>query len=235
MRRVKKIIEVILIVIIIFCFGKVGIKHLEYNQAKEVYKNLERIEDEIEKDDVSEVEKLKKRYEKMKAVNEDYVFWIEIGNTNINYPVVKSLDNYDYLHKNFDKNKNSSGTIFVDYTNRMDDFNTIIHGHNMKNGTMFNNLVKFKEENFYKNNKEVIVYNKEEKETYEIFAVYVVEAEENFLRRQYSKDYIDFINKESIYKERKEISEKDKIITLSTCSYEYENARTVVHAVKKAS
>ncbi|MGL4849438.1 MAG: class B sortase [Clostridium sp.] len=235
MGKMKKVIIIILAIIAFFCFVKVGGKYIEDEEAKTVYKEIEQIEEKIENENINEKEKFKKKYSEMKKINEDYVFWLNVKGTNINYPVAKSKDNYEYLHMNFDKNKNSSGTIFMDFSNRMDDFNTIIHGHNMKNGTMFNNLVKFKNEDFYKENKEITIYRENEKEVYEIFSVYVVEAEEDFLRRGYSKEYIDYINKKSIYKEKREINEKDKIITLSTCSYEFENARTVVHAVKKAS
>ncbi|MGL4875096.1 MAG: class B sortase [Clostridium sp.] len=235
MKNGKKILVGILAVISIFCFAQVGGKYFEDEEAKTVYKEIEEIEKNIENENIEEAEKLKKKYSEMKKINGDYIFWLNVKGTNINYPVAKSKDNYEYLHMNFDKNKNSSGAIFMDFSNRTDDFNTIVHGHNMKNGTMFNNLVKFKDAEFYKKNKEITIYKENEKEVYEIFSVYVVEAEEDFLRRSYSKEYIEYINSKNIYKEKIEIKEKDKIITLSTCSYEFDNARTVIHAVKKAS
>lgn len=223
------IIEIILAIIVFFCFGKVLLKQMDYKDAKEAYKEVEEI---MFNKDIENKKDFQKKYDEMKEINNDYIFWIKVDGTNINYPVVKSLDNDDYLFKDFKGNKSSSGAIFLDYKSRLEDFNLILHGHNMKNETMFNNLIKFKEEEFYKKNKRIEIITNNERKIYEIFSVYVTDIEDNYLRRDYNASYIAYIKNKSLFENSLEINEKSKMITLSTCSYEYENARTVVHAVR---
>ena len=86
-------------------------------------------------------------------INNDYKFWLSIDNTKVNYPVVQGDDNKFYLEHNFSKEYSISGTLSVDYRNDINkDKNIIIYGHNMRNGTMFNELKKFKDEEFFYNN-----------------------------------------------------------------------------------
>ena len=94
----------------------------------------------------------------LKSVNNDVVGWIYVEAVpDINYPIVHGKDNETYLHRTYEKNYNFAGTIFVDYENKGDfsDCNTIVYGHNMKNGSMFACLNKFKKEEYYKEYKDV--------------------------------------------------------------------------------
>ena len=85
--------------------------------------------------------------------NIDYRGWIKIDNTNINYPILQGQDNEEYLYKDINNEYIVSGSIFMNYLNNgFDDQNTVLFGHNMKNGTMFANLKKYKEEDFFYNN-----------------------------------------------------------------------------------
>lgn len=202
---------------------------MDYKDAKEVYQEIEGV---MFNKEIKNKSDLKNKYDEMKKINSDYIFWLKVEGTNINYPVVKSLDNDDYLFKDFKGSKNSSGAIFLDYKSRLQDFNLIIHGHNMKNETMFNNLIKFKDEAFYEKNKKIEVITNDEKRIYEIFSVYVTDIEDNYLRRDYTESYVSYIKNKSLFENSVKIDEKSEIITLSTCSYEYEDARTVIHAVR---
>lgn len=163
------------------------------------------------------------------------MFWINVANTNIDYPVVKGNDNNYYLNKDFNNNDSSSGSIFMDFRNDFNnDKNIIVYGHNMKNKTMFNNLGKFKDESFWNENNKIKVYNGSDELTYEVFSVYVVESGEDYLKVDFSDDteYSEFLNdikSKSLYESEVILSPSDKIITLSTCSYEFKDARTVVH------
>ena len=90
-------------------------------------------------------------FTKLLEINTDIIGWIYIEGTNISYPVVKSDDNEYYLNHLFDKSRNSSGCIFLDMA-CADDFSgphSIIHGHHMKDKSMFANLVEYKEQEFY--------------------------------------------------------------------------------------
>lgn len=172
--------------------------------------------------------------EELKSINNNYEMWIEIPNTKINYPIVQGKDNEYYLKHNFKSESNMSGTIFVDCNNNIDeDKNIIIYGHNMRNGTMFNNITKFKEESFFNNNNTINIIRNNILYQYEIFSIYVEDESKVSLDIEFT-DNDAFVNyalneaSKSMYNKNIIITEEDKIITLVTCSYEYTGARTIL-------
>ncbi|WP_294390953.1 class B sortase [uncultured Clostridium sp.] len=172
--------------------------------------------------------------EELKSINNNYEMWIEIPNTKINYPIVQGKDNEYYLKHNFKNESNMSGTIFVDCNNNIDeDKNIIIYGHNMRNGTMFNNITKFKEESFFNNNNTINIIRNNILYQYEIFSIYVEDESKVSLEIEFT-DNDAFVNyalneaSKSMYNKNIIITEEDKIITLVTCSYEYTGARTIL-------
>ncbi|MBU3138222.1 class B sortase [Clostridium gasigenes] len=156
-------------------------------------------------------------------------------NTNIDYPVVQGNNNDFYLYNDFTKEKSSSGSIFMDYRNDIkDDSNIIIYGHNMKNKTMFNNLTKFKDQDFFEKNKIITLKSNNKIKRYEIFSVYVTDAKEEYLEYNFAnkESYLTYLNKlevKSLHLNKLDIGEKDKIITLTTCSFEFNDARIIVN------
>ncbi len=173
----------------------------------------------------------------MSNINDDYVCWIEVPGTNIDYPVLQSNDNSYYLNKDIYKNYLASGSIFLDYRNNdFLDKNTVIYGHYMRNNTMFGQLKNFKKKSFfYENN--IIKISKRNGETleYKVFSAYTTSSKDNYIQTYFNscEEYKEFINKivnKSIFKSNENISIDDNILTLSTCSYEFKNARMVVHA-----
>ena len=172
--------------------------------------------------------------EELKSINNNYEMWIEIPNTKINYPIVQGKDNEYYLKHNFKNESNMSGTIFVDCNNNIDeDKNIIIYGHNMRNGTMFNNITKFKAESFFNNNNTINIIRNNILYQYEIFSIYVEDESKVSLEIEFT-DNDAFVNyalneaSKSMYNKNIIITEEDKIITLVTCSYEYTGARTIL-------
>ena len=93
----------------------------------------------------------------LKMINPEIVGWIVIEGTPVNYPIVQTIDNAKYLHTSFEGTDNSCGTIFLDTYNHSDfsDWNSIVYGHNMKNGSMFAVLNKYKDSQFYEEHKDV--------------------------------------------------------------------------------
>lgn len=152
--------------------------------------------------------------------------------------MVQGTDNDFYLNHNFNKEKSISGTLFIDYENNIDsDKNIVIYGHHMKNNTMFNNLNYFKEEDFFYNNEIKIIKNGKEYK-YEVFSVYVIPENEVSFDMNISNDneYINYFNtlsNKSFFNKDIDFNTSKKIITLVTCSYEYDGARTVVNAITK--
>ncbi|MFD2611331.1 class B sortase [Paenibacillus gansuensis] len=176
-------------------------------------------------------------YKKLLAQNKDTVGWIRVPGTPIDYPVVQTKDNSYYIHHNFKRKRSAWGAIFMDYRNAPDgdNRNTILYGHHMKDGSMFKGLTQYRKESFFNKNMMISFSTKYEEIEYEVFSVYVAEADEPYLQTSFrsGRDYTDFLvqlQQKSLFSRGLAFSKNDKILTLSTCSYEYENARLVVHA-----
>ena len=220
MKIFKSIINIVLTLIIVICAYKIIHQLKEYNDVDKVY-NLIREEKE-ESDNL---------FEK----NIDYRGWIKIDNTNINYPILQGQDNEEYLYKDINNEYIVSGSIFMNYLNNgFDDQNTVLFGHNMKNGTMFANLKKYKEEDFFYNNNYIeIELSNGQYLKYKVFSVYITDINDNYTKTSFEdkdeyKEFLERIKNKSIYKSDISVNENDKIITLSTCSYEFDDARLVV-------
>lgn len=245
--NLKKIANIILISILLFSSYQIGLKVLDYKKSEKLYSDIQQIvatteEPKDNKEDkpiaLEEQVEYKNIYEKLKGINSDYQFWVEVEGTNINYPVVQSQNNSFYLKKDFNKKNSSSGTIFMDSSNNFDlDKNIVLYGHNMRNKTMFNNITKFKKRDFFnKNNKIKIKHDFNGAEyVYEVFSVYYTDNTFDYNTVEFTENYsfLDFINDvkaKSIYNKEMNIEEDDKILTLSTCSYEFKGAKTTIHA-----
>lgn len=174
---------------------------------------------------------------KLKKTNKDIVSWITVDGTNINYPVVQAKDNNYYLSHDIEKNVKASGWVFMDYRNSFDmsDDNTIFYGHNLANKTSFGSLENvFKSDWFETSNHYIEVLSEKDRYLYEIFSIYTINPETYYLQNNFNNkdNYIEFINtikSRSIYNFNIKVDNKDKIITLSTCTNDNKN-RNVVHA-----
>lgn len=173
----------------------------------------------------------------LKQKNKDTVGWINVNNTNINYPFVQTTDNDYYLTHSYDKSKNEAGWVFMDYRNdnNLNNKNTILYAHSRLDKTMFGSLSKVFNSSWYTNKDNHIIKLSTEKENtlWQIFSVYKIKTESYYITTSFSDDneYMDFlntINSRSLYDFNTNLSTNDKILTLSTCYSDTE--RTVVHA-----
>jgi sortase B len=183
-------------------------------------------------------------YEEAKAANSDVVGWITVPNTKIDYPVVRGTDNEFYLVHNIEKQKSSYGSIFMDYRNAdpLQQRHIILHGHRMKNGTMFHDLNNYKQRSFFEQNRVITLIWDGVQTKWEVFAAFVWPGdnsnvyETRFYDDQdfanYMKNWIDFVSnlKYSIVEKDVTIQPSDQVLTLSTCTYEYDNSRYLVSA-----
>lgn len=175
-----------------------------------------------------------------RKVNSQTKAWIKINDTQINFPVVQSHDNSYYLNHGFNGSESPAGCPFLDYrcSNKFDDFISIIYGHNIRGGKMFASVTDFKKEEYFINHKSGILIT--EKNVYDIsfFACLTVKSD-SFL---YDNTVIDVKDRERYFDQIKKqagvYSEPEKtdlnncsVILLSTCSYEFENARTVLAGI----
>lgn len=182
---------------------------------------------------------IEEKFDKLLGINKDIIGWINIPNTVIDYPVVKTTNNDYYLNHNILKEKSTSGSIFLDFRNEIEEFdrNSILYGHNMKNGTMFKDLMKYKDEEFFKENDIISFSTIYEDTKWEIFSAYVTDTNFYYIQVNFEndKEYSDFLNtikaKSMFYKDI-ELDGSEEILTLSTCSYEFNDARFVIHGKK---
>lgn len=167
--------------------------------------------------------------------NEDFRFWIKINNTEIDYPVVQGVDNEFYLKHDFFKEESVAGSVFVDYRVNAESKNTILYGHNMKDGSMFSDVELFKNKEFFDNNRLITISKDNKDYIYEVFSVYYLSgAKTNHLKVNFDSEedflnYLTAVKENSLFSTEKELNSND-ILTLSTCSYEGKNFRTVVYA-----
>ena len=169
-------------------------------------------------------------FDALKQENSDIVGWIYCPDTPINYPVVKGKDNNQYLRTDLKGKYLVSGTIFADYRNGNvgEDSNYIVYGHNMKNSTMFGTLVKYKEQSYYDAHPILYFLTPENNYIIELCAGSVVKRDSDIYKTTLNENTVaDFIAK-STFKSTVTIEKEENIITLSTCSYEFNNARYVL-------
>ncbi len=222
---------------------------VNYKKDKEqikVFEELENIitEEQEKQDDEQKEESI--NLQKLYELNNDFVGWLKIENTNISYPVMQteSCRKDYYLRKNFYKQYSQLGTPYIaEYCNVLTSDNLIIYGHHIKNSQMFGELEKYKKKEFYNNHKVISFNTICENTDYEIISVFKTVAYTGF---NYYKFYNASSNQEfdtfirnckelSFYETEKTAEYGDKLITLSTCEYSNKNGRLVVIAKKITS
>jgi sortase B len=168
------------------------------------------------------------KYKGFLQKNSDVRGWFKIADTVIDYPVLQTVDNDFYV----------SGSIILDFRVNIKNLtqNTPVYGHNMKKGTMFHALVNYKTKSFYEKHPTIEFNTLYDNMTWDVFSVYVVDSGYNTIITMDFKDdseyqkLLDDISTRSMYPIPFEVTTDDKIITLVTCSYEFDGARTVVNA-----
>ncbi len=229
-----KIAVLVLLCVIGFSAYKIGTIVYGYLQGREAYSAIAEEAGtaeaaRAEKDDVEvQFGKLRKKYPDVKA-------WIYSKGTIINYPVAQGRDNDWYLHRTLDGEWNGAGTLFIDRNNEkpFEDFLTIIYGHHMCDGSMFGSLVKYRDEDYYQEHKKLRLYTPEQNYDLEVIGVCTIPATSEMYKYDFDDDdakaeYIRWIEDttETVCDEHADTD--DNIVMLSTCTYEFDDARLVV-------
>ncbi|MEA5058572.1 MAG: class B sortase [Candidatus Pelethousia sp.] len=177
-------------------------------------------------------------YEEVKALNDDVIGWITIDGTIIDYPVVRAADNDYYLGRDVEKRKSAYGAIFMDFRNAdpAQQKHIILYGHNMKNGTMFHDLMNYKQKSFFDENRTIRLLWDGVDTRWEIFLAYIIMP--NTIYHIYTgfgddQQFADTMNQTIEYAKTVKpsnvdptvtIKPSDQVLTLSTCTYEYDGS-----------
>lgn len=229
----------LIVAVAVFCFAAYNLFHIytEYKKGTDEYNHIEqmavteRAPESTEK--ASDTEQgpqppFDVDFATLQGVNPDVVGWIYIEALDgISYPVVQGEDNEEYLHTTYENNYNFAGTIFIDYENSRDfsDCNTLVYGHNMKNGSMFGRLKNFSEDQTtYEKSKYFWIFTPEKDYRYEIISAYTtgVNSDTYTLFKGPGDEFQEYLDTIKGYSEIEtddtELTIKDRIVTLSTCT-----------------
>lgn len=228
------VITVCLVGIILVSGYKIGKTMWDYQVAKSAYTNISEKTAKVDPKQFTGVVDWKA----LKKVNPDVQGWLYQKGTVINYPVVQGTDNDTYLHTRFDKQWSGGGTLFVDYRMEKDfGFNSIIYGHHMKDGSMFRSIRGYtKEEGYYDKHKTLELATPHGNYHLVVFSAFITKAtDENTYKMTQDEAekqaYIDRAWEQSelsVTKDSVDVTKDDRLVTLSTCAYDYEEARYIV-------
>ena len=172
------------------------------------------------------------------ATNPDTIGWIRVPDTKIDYPIVQSPDNQYYLHKDFEGKDSVYGTIYLDADSKSDfsGWNNPIYGHHMKDGSMFKDVVKFKDQDFFENHRYFEIYTPERTIHLKTLGCYYSDSN-GIVRKTSFKSQASFdkwISERLAPCSFAEVPEQpfDSMFVLVTCSYEQNDARTLLFAAE---
>lgn len=221
------------------------------DDSRELWHNISKVE--TEENVTSEPEAVSDPYAEVKALmlkeNSDFKGWITIDGTQVDNPIYQTNNNDFYLNRNQKKKYSAYGALYFDYENKITeeetDKNLVIYGHEMKNGSMFGSLKKLKNLNFYKEHPTVNFFTLYDSGTYKIYSIFLLNSvkadDDNYIYNIYRNNFLDETDfniwaseakQRSIINTNVDVQLGDDIITLVTCSNDFENARLVVMARK---
>lgn len=207
---------------------------IESSEQKEIFNDIVSV---VETESNNSDDKLN-GYMELKSQNADFIGWIKIDDTNINYPVMQSKTPNFYLRKNFNKEYSYYGTPYISELCSADkSANLIIYAHNMKDHQMFGDLEKYKSKDFYNSHRYIQFDTLSNQGTYEIIAVFKTTANgfdyqnyTDFTNEEQFNTFMDKCKSLSLYETETNSVYGDRLITLSTCEYSRKDGRLVVIA-----
>ena len=236
----KKAIRYILLTVCVcvFCYSAYNLIniYLNYKKIDDDYGELAKTytEEKEEKESYLQI-----NWDELLQRNKDVKAWIQIPNTNVNYPVLQGETNDTYIHSDIDHNEFCAGSIFIASENEdpFNDFNTVIYGHNMKNGSMFNNIKSYTDQSFADEHPYVYIYLPDGTVSqYKVVVGHIISEISSLYGTNNDMDKSSFIQemvKTSSIKVDFDQSQVQSVITLSTCTSAGSESgkRNVVHAI----
>lgn len=173
-------------------------------------------------------------WEGLQKINPDIIGWIYLPKSDINYPILKSHDNSEYLSRGYNKKYNVAGSIFTDFRHKepFESRNTIVYGHRMANGSMFHTITDYKDQKFYDEHDKIYIYTPQKDYIMQVLSFTrvkhnskfynIIEEETNDKAEQNQKinNLISYINNHNLirYNAFYHVKETDNFVTLSTCA-----------------
>lgn len=172
--------------------------------------------------------------EMLREINGDYAAWIYLPGTMLDYPVVQGKDNEFYLKRMFNGESNSCGTIFVDARNlpEFQDSNTLLYGHHMRNGSMFKAITYYEEQEYFDAHPYLLIITPKAHYLVELIAGYTTDSSDHCYNIALSdfedmRYYLTKAKQKSDFDSTIQLEPGNKLVTLSTCAYAFENARYI--------
>lgn len=226
-----KILIAVLCVIIGICLYNIGKILYGYYEGTKTYNQVQEIAG-GEEFDINNID-----FDALKKSNKDIKGWLYSEDTVINYPVVQAEDNEYYLYRMFNGEWNDKGSLFVDYRceKPFEDFNTIIYGHRMKDGSMLHSITEYSDEEYYKKHKTMKVLTPDKNYDLQIFSIARIPDNSKLYKNVFQNDaekaaYIEEVKGMSETKmDDIDITPSDKIVMMSTCTRELDHDRIVVY------
>lgn len=174
-------------------------------------------------------------FDALRKINPDVIGWLYYKDTIIDYPIVQGENNKDYLSMLFDRTWGGCGTLFADCVTEapFKQFNTIVYGHHMKDGTMFACLKELRDPEYCSKHPKLDLSTPDGDYDLEICAFLNEPADSNIYltnmkTEEEKQDYLDLIQQLADYTTDVSVTTEDRLVMLSTCAYEFENARYIV-------
>lgn len=245
MKRFKKTLFYLCIAIAVAGVAYICFWYLNKEKNENIYDKVkEDVKEQKEQTEEPKKEEIPIDFASLKQINEDIYAWIEIPDTNIQYPIVQSAeDDTYYLNHTIEGKEGYPGSIYTERINKKDfsDFNTVIYGHDMKDGTMFKDLHKYEDADFFASHDKITIYTETEKKVYQVFAavvyddrhlLYSYDNESIEDRKAFIQSVFESRNMKNQFRDDIQVDENSHVITLSTCIGSQPDKRFLVGAVE---
>lgn len=244
-RKLLTFTELLLILLAVCCAGYLGFYAYQSRSGKAEFEEIrEQVGEQASKNanEDRNADGILKEYEDLYNRNTDFCGWLKVMGTAVDYPVVKAGDNDFYMHRDFYKNYKYCGIPFMDYRCSInpDSTNIIIYAHNMKDGSMFKTLLNYDDKSFFDTNGTIEFNTLYDKNKYKLISVFYTTPEAfdyiSFVdcnAKDEFDNYIEKIKALSLYDTGEDAMYGERLLTLSTCSYNKNNERFVVIAKRE--
>lgn len=231
----------------IIVFSLIQLHRINAEKEKTIFefKELQSlVNEDISQNNNSEIHSANSAFQELKEKNNDFIGWITVNGTNIDYPVVRNNDDPEfYLNHNFNKEEDKHGIPFASQSSLIPDGdNIIIYGHHMRDGTMFSELKKFTDSDFCEENHLIELSTINTTATYEVIMVFKISESdtEKFPYHTFTSfnnitanEYLSKAQEYAIWSSKESVTDNTKLLTLSTCEYSLKNGRLVIIAKKQ--